>query len=185
MLGTAMAVVIFGMIFNTAIGMFYAFAKRAAGIRPNLYKPVLIGSTLVGFACSFLGFKALVGKLYPIIGWVGIVIIALLVIRWILDRPKISREIARRARVRDMVAKKLHRRRRFTRGDHQRLEAELAASNLPDHILHGETVEEVADELVKQGEPIDRGIVVQTRAEVEAVEQADDEDVDTSAPRSN
>lgn len=169
-LGVAMAVVIFGMIFNTAIGMFYALAKRAAGINPRWYTPTLIGSTVLGFGCSFLGFKALVAKLYPIIGWVGIVIIVLIVVRWILDRPKIQREIARRARIRDLVVDKLHRRRRFTARDHKRLEKELARSNLPDHTLHAEMVEEVAQELTDQGEPVDRAIVEETRAEVEAIE---------------
>lgn len=171
-LGWAMAIVIFGMIFNTAIGMFYALAKRIAGVRASWYRPALVGTTLLGFACSFLGFKTLVGKLYPIIGWVGIVIILMLVIRWLLDRPKISREVARRALIRDLVADKLHLRRRFTRRDHRRLEAELADSNLPDHTLHGEMVAEVAEELTSQGEPVDEKVVEATRAEVEAINAA-------------
>ncbi|MDO4612721.1 MAG: hypothetical protein Q4B10_01455 [Actinomycetaceae bacterium] len=174
-LGTIMAIVIFGMIYNTAIGMFYALGKRAAGIRSSWYKPALIGTTLAGFACSFLGFKTLVGKLYPIIGWVGIVIIAMIVIRWVLDRKQIQKETARRVRIRDLVTDKLHRRRRFTARDHKRLEKELAASNLADHTLHGDMVDEVASELDAAGEPVDARVVATTQAEVEAIDELIDE----------
>lgn len=49
-LGWAMVVVIYLMIFNTAIGMFYALGRRLTADRPGRYRPVFAGVTLLAFA---------------------------------------------------------------------------------------------------------------------------------------
>ncbi|WP_144239835.1 YkvI family membrane protein [Corynebacterium atypicum] len=73
-LGYAMAIVIYLMIFNTAIGMFYAMAKRITRHRPEWFRGVFIVGTLIGFGFGFLPFADLVGIVYPALGWAGIVL---------------------------------------------------------------------------------------------------------------
>jgi len=79
-LGVIMSLVLFGMIFNTAISMFYSFVARFTKIGTNKFNTVLIGTMLVAFALSFVGFTDLVGEFYPLIGYLGLVLIAVLII---------------------------------------------------------------------------------------------------------
>ncbi|UNU72504.1 hypothetical protein LU293_05110 [Moraxella nasovis] len=51
-----MSVVIFGMIFNTAISLYYALAKRFSKIQKQ-FNLVNIALVAVGFVLSFAGFK--------------------------------------------------------------------------------------------------------------------------------
>lgn len=52
-LGTIMAIVIYAMIFNTAIGMFYAFGRRVTRNNPDRFRLFFTVATLVGFVLSF------------------------------------------------------------------------------------------------------------------------------------
>ncbi|GAB3944402.1 membrane protein [Corynebacterium tapiri] len=70
-LGAFMAIVVYGMIFNTAIGMFYALGKRLTRKNPSRYRVVFIVTCLVGFVLSFVGFKTLVAYVYPALGYLG------------------------------------------------------------------------------------------------------------------
>ncbi len=51
-----MSLIIFGMIFNTAIGLFYSLARRFSTNEKN-FKIVIIGLVIAGFILSFAGFK--------------------------------------------------------------------------------------------------------------------------------
>ena len=56
-LGFIMALVVFGMIFNTGISLFYALARRFSNDDERRFKIMLVTITGVGFVLSFLGFK--------------------------------------------------------------------------------------------------------------------------------
>src|SRR5699024_6983368 len=64
-LSTIMAFVLFGMIFNTGVGMFYGFVARFFDIE-NKRKtfPVIIITCSLGFILSFVGFTSLVAEVY-------------------------------------------------------------------------------------------------------------------------
>ena len=79
-LGWAMVVVIYLMIFNTAIGMFYALGRRLTADRPGRYRPVFAGVTLLAFAVSFVGFGDLMNVVYPALGHLGIVLALVLLL---------------------------------------------------------------------------------------------------------
>ncbi len=98
-LGTVMAVVIYGMIFNTGIGMFYALAKRLTASNPAKFRMVFIPITLVGFVLSFFGFRSLVSYVYPFLGYVGVVLIVVVSVAWLRGRRRISAETQRRRRL--------------------------------------------------------------------------------------
>ncbi|MDN8848987.1 hypothetical protein Q0M30_19385, partial [Staphylococcus aureus] len=55
-LGIIMAIVIFGMIFNTGLGMFYAFASRFTVVDTMRFKIFYTIAVIVGLCLSFVGF---------------------------------------------------------------------------------------------------------------------------------
>lgn len=74
-----MAIILFGMIFNTALGMFYGFVARFFEMNTKNSHIATITTLIVGFVLSFVGFTTLVAKFYSLIGYLGIfLIIALL-----------------------------------------------------------------------------------------------------------
>ena len=77
-LGIIMAIVIFGMIFNTGLGMFYAFATRFTVVDSIRFKIFYTITILVGLCLSFVGLTDLVAIFYPLIGYLGLVLIFVL-----------------------------------------------------------------------------------------------------------
>ena len=88
-LGAVMAVIIYLMIFNTAIGMFYALGKRLSAGHEKRYPVIFVIGCLAGFAVSFAGFKTLMNYIYPIIGYMGILMVAILVFAWFRSQSQI------------------------------------------------------------------------------------------------
>lgn len=128
-LGQLMAVVIYGMIFNTAIGMFYALGKRLTAARPDRFRVVFTGVTVVGFVLSFIGFSTLVSYVYPVLGYIGLLLIAVMTWAWLRSRSRIWEESTRR----DLLARLLGRRGSgdFAPTDQQDYDRAVAESNLP------------------------------------------------------
>lgn len=77
-LGIIMAIVIFGMIFNTGLGMFYAFATRFTVVDTVRFKIFYTSAVIIGLLLSFVGFTDLVAIFYPLIGYLGLVLILVL-----------------------------------------------------------------------------------------------------------
>ncbi len=135
-LGAVMSVVIFGMIFNTALGMFYALGKRLTRARPERFRAVYVATVLVGFVLSFVGFRQLVANVYPALGYLGLVLIAVLGTGWLRRRTQISAEAARRLRLRRLAVRRLDPRREFTDEHAAEVRTLSRESNLPDADLH-------------------------------------------------
>jgi len=74
-----MAIILFGMIFNTALGMFYGFTARffEMGTKLSILAIVVVG--VVGYIASFVGFTTLVAKFYSTIGYLGLFLILALI----------------------------------------------------------------------------------------------------------
>lgn len=79
MLGFFMTFVLFGMIFNTAISMFYAFVARFVPIDTKRFNVMIVITCTLGFILSFVGFTNLVAQLYPLIGYLGLFLIFALI----------------------------------------------------------------------------------------------------------
>ena len=86
------ALVIFALIFNTAFSLYYATARRFSGNDTQKMRYLLIGIVLVGYACSFGGFTKLVSYMYPLLGYMGILLLVVLTVAWIQERENIIRE---------------------------------------------------------------------------------------------
>ena len=78
-LGALYAVVLFGMIFNTAAGMFFPFVIRFAARDTPAFRIVLALTMAVAIGLSLFGFSNLVGYLYPLIGYLGLILISALI----------------------------------------------------------------------------------------------------------
>lgn len=147
-LGVIMAIIIYLMIFNTAIGMFYALGKRLSSGKESKYRIIFIAGCLAGFAVSFAGFKALMQYVYPVLGYMGIVLVAILVIGWLRSLGKIKDEGMRRERIRALLHLKLH---PDTEYDAARYDDEIgqqiADSNMDDEALFEDLVSDVVEEL--------------------------------------
>lgn len=88
-LGFLMAVALLGMIYNTAVGMLYAFTARFIQPETPHFKRSVVVVSVLSFCASFVGFTKLVGSVYPITGYLGFMLIVAIFITWILGRKKI------------------------------------------------------------------------------------------------
>ena len=151
-LGFIMSLVIFGMIFATALGMFFALGKRLARGRQERFRPIFITTCLSGFALSFVGFKTLVSVVYPILGYLGILLVAVLAAAWLRSSQKLRKEGNRRRRARELMRLKLDPRERFTKNDEKELNYIIQASIVDNEELEAALEEEVGKELIDDNE---------------------------------
>ena len=84
--------VIFALIYNTAFSLFYSTARRFSGGSTSRMRLVLIGVVAAGYAASFMGFKKLIGIMYPVIGWLGVGLLIILAVAWLRERSAVLRE---------------------------------------------------------------------------------------------
>ena len=143
-LGVLMALVIFGMIFNTGISLFYALARRFSKGEEKRFKIFLIVLTLIGFVLSFGGFKELVSTFYPIIGYVGILMMIVLVAAWYKERSAIKYESYKRLGISHYMRKKVDDKEDFSKEDEKRLEKLIERSNIDN-----EQIEQAAEDFAR------------------------------------
>lgn len=147
-LGKVMAAVIFGMIFNTAISLFYALARRFSNGDEKKFKILLVVLTLVGFALSFGGFKKLVSVFYPIIGYAGIIMLVVLVFAYFKERSAIKHENIRRFAINHYMRKKLDDDMDYTKEDKKKLKRLINRSHIDNEDMKEkskETIEEILE----------------------------------------
>ena len=82
-MGVIMSIVLLGMIYSTAIGTLYILAVRMVNPEHFSFKIVVVLLCLVGFAISLVGFTTLIGKMYAIMGYLGIVLILAILLSWL------------------------------------------------------------------------------------------------------
>ena len=51
-----------------------------------------MGVVALGYAASLMGFKKLIGGMYPIIGWLGVALLVVLAAGWLRERAGVSHE---------------------------------------------------------------------------------------------
>lgn len=151
-LGVLMTFVIYGMVFNTAIGMFYALGKRLTRNNPQRFYPVYAASCIIGFILSFIGFQSLVSNVYPILGYLGLLMIVVMVYNRIKNRGMLADESDRRMRAHDLVARKLDPRQRFTKKNERELRMLAAASNMGTQEFIDHIAEDIHEELEEDDE---------------------------------
>lgn len=79
LLGIAMSVILFGMIFNTGVSMFFPFTARFVQKGTLKFHFTVITVGLVGYAASFAGFTQLVNWFYPVVGYFGLFLVGAII----------------------------------------------------------------------------------------------------------
>lgn len=151
-LGIVASVATYLMIFSTAIGIFYSLGRRVTVKYPDRYVASFITLTLVGFGFTFFDFAQLVSTVFPVLGWMGIIIILVLAMAWVLrGRNRIEAETRRRDKLHGLILRKLDPGQRFL-AKHRESFAALAvkAHVLPKEyreLMRNEMTQEIASEL--------------------------------------
>lgn len=137
--------VIFALIFNTAFSLCFALAKRfSADDNKRLHK-ILIGIVIAGYICSFAGFKQLISVMYPILGYIGILLLLTLLIAWVREKQNIYKEKMIRRKMISVASKKYDENQEYTKKD-KKLLKELAEESILDTDNIKQDVKEVAKE---------------------------------------
>ena len=145
-LGLLMTIIIFGMIFNTAIALFYSAARRFSNNEIK-FKRNLVIFTFIGFILSFLGFKELMGVLYPILGYLGDILVVVLVIAWLKGREAIKKENDKRDKLTDLTRKKYKEEKSFDKEDVENLEKFAESSIIENEKIKKAVEEEIEEEI--------------------------------------
>lgn len=156
--GLFVSLVIYAMIYNTAIGMFYALGRRLANDDESRFRILFVVVTLLGFVVSFAGFTDLIGWVYPLIGYIGIIMLIALGISWVRNRERIAAEIDRRKKLAKLAELKLHPEAYGLTEEQKQTVAALAReSDVDGQELWESVQEEVAADLEAEGvtEPAD------------------------------
>lgn len=139
------AIVIFALIFNTAFSLYYALGKRFAPSNPRRFRLVLIGLVAIGYVLSFAGFKELVSIMYPILGYIGILMLVVLLQAWGREKSKVQDEKFLRRRMIKLISKKYDDDKEFTKRDQKEFQQLSRDSN-----AEAEAIREDVKDLVKQ-----------------------------------
>lgn len=87
-IGLLMTIALLGMIYNTAVGMLYSFTARFIKPETPRFRCSVVVISLLSFCASFVGFTELVGTVYPVTGYLGLVLILAILIAWISGNKK-------------------------------------------------------------------------------------------------
>ena len=90
--------------------------------------------------------------LYPILGYLGLILILILIAAWIRERTEIKSEIKKRKKLNRLTRKKLDDDEEFTRKDNEKLDKLAEASIIDDDKIKEAVEEEVAEELNDESE---------------------------------
>ncbi|MGX6486683.1 YkvI family membrane protein [Aerococcus sanguinicola] len=151
-LGLVMALIIFGMIYNTAIGTYYALAKRVSRAHPEKFSRNMIFLVAVGFVLSFIGFETLVAYLFPFIGYCGFFVIALLITQWALRYRHIHKESGIRDRLLEYEERRLSEDYDFDREDAAQMRDLYDESRVDNKELYDEVTEIGQEEFGEDGD---------------------------------
>lgn len=147
-IGFVASIATYLMIFSTTIGVLYSLSKRLTVNRATGYRPVLIVLTLAAFGLSFFDFALLVNKVFPVLGWLGIALVAVLLATWVLNgRKRIGQEVLRRDRIRTLILRMVDPKGKFTRKDWATLQKTFKESSVRPAELRNVMTEEVVEEL--------------------------------------
>lgn len=75
-LGVVLSIIMLMVIYNTIAGLMYSFLARFSTPYSKKYKIMLFGLMTLAYGLSFVGFTQLVETVYPLMGYVGLLLCA-------------------------------------------------------------------------------------------------------------
>ncbi|WP_339229516.1 hypothetical protein NSQ77_05790 [Oceanobacillus sp. FSL K6-2867] len=88
LLGMVFSITLFGMIYGTAVSMFFSFSSRFFEPKTKGFNLFSVLSVIVACGLSFYGFSDLVSIVFPIIGYLGYIFMVTLVVGAFRLKPK-------------------------------------------------------------------------------------------------
>ncbi|HYG57114.1 MAG TPA: hypothetical protein VD902_03500 [Symbiobacteriaceae bacterium] len=73
--------ILWAEVYTTAVGSLYGLAVRLTRPESPRYGPVVLGATAGALVLSQFGFSQMVGFLFPVVGWIGLILVASLILR--------------------------------------------------------------------------------------------------------
>lgn len=143
-LGLVMFVIIFGMIFNTGFSVTYALAKRLSRNNAQRFKWLMPVVVFASFVLSFVGFSELVAVMYPILGYIGILLVVTITVAWIRDKQAIDKEKGIRRKLFRLTMRKKAEDQSFTQADEKQMTHLYDISETDEQTLR-EDMGELAD----------------------------------------
>lgn len=80
LLGFFISLILFAMIYNTAVSMLFSFTARFAEQNTARFKITVVIAVTLAYLLSFKGFTELVSQFYPVIGLLGLFLVVTLVV---------------------------------------------------------------------------------------------------------
>lgn len=146
------AITVFSLIFNTAFSLFYSIARRFANGSTKRMRIIIIFVVIIGYICSFFGFKDLISILYPILGYMGLLLLIILIYGWLRDRKDIIMEKLFRRKMLHLSLKNLSEKERelfHTLGDISQADTKSLKEDIHNEakeiLSNTETVQELKD----------------------------------------
>jgi len=136
---------IFALIFNTAFSLSFSLAKRFSNGDDKRLHIVLITVVIIGYICSFAGFKKLVSVMYPILGYIGVLLLIVLLVAWIREKQNIYKEKIIRKKMIAVESKKYDDNQEYTKKD-KKLFFKLSEESILDNDAIKKEVKEVVSE---------------------------------------
>lgn len=78
-LGIFMSFILFGMIYNTAVGMLFSFSARFVEMGTKKFRIFVIITGITAYVASFVGFTKLVSMFYPVVGYLGLFLVGAII----------------------------------------------------------------------------------------------------------
>lgn len=144
---TIYALIIFGLIFNTVFSLYYALGKRFSKGSDKRFKIFLTAFALGGFAVSFMGFRQLVAVMYPLIGYMGMLMLLVLVVAWFRQKGDIQNEKAIRNQMFAIISKFYDQEQELNHQEKTQLKELSQASVIDNHLIHEDMQKHVQEEL--------------------------------------
>ncbi|PTI90922.1 hypothetical protein [Mammaliicoccus vitulinus] len=92
--GFALSVIMLMVMYNTILGLMYSFTARFTVPFSKKYVLLLTIAMLLAYGLSFVGFSALIDKLYPAMGVIGLVICGAILVKYISRKKDNKKHIA-------------------------------------------------------------------------------------------
>ena len=85
-IGIIMSVIMILVIYNTVVGLMYAFASRFSVPFSKRYFIIIITMAVITYISTFIGFISLIGKVFPIMGLFGFILLIPVIYKGLIKR---------------------------------------------------------------------------------------------------
>lgn len=85
-IGIIMSVIMILVIYNTVVGLMYAFASRFSVPFSRRYFIIIITMAVITYISTFIGFISLIGKVFPIMGLFGFILLIPVLYKGLIKR---------------------------------------------------------------------------------------------------